>query len=75
MTRRLRGAGFDVVEWGNYNGHQKKSRVIDRSGRFEQARRVAEALGLVSLYSDADPALRTDVEVLLGEDFRSTDVR
>ncbi|MBL0058179.1 MAG: LCP family protein [Elusimicrobia bacterium] len=75
VTRRLRGAGFDVVEWGNYNGHQKKSRVIDRSGRFEQARRVAEALGLVSLYSDADPALRTDVEVLLGEDFRSTDVR
>jgi LCP family protein required for cell wall assembly len=75
VTRRLRAAGFDVVEWGNYNGRQKKSRVIDRSGRFEQARAVAESLGLVSLYSDADPALRTDVEVLLGEDFRSTDVR
>lgn len=68
VARRLREAGFDVVEWGNYNGRQAKSRVIDRSGRFEGARGVAEALGVGSLYSDTDPALRTDVEVVLGED-------
>lgn len=68
VARRLREAGFDVVEWGNYNGRQAKSRVIDRSGRFESARGVAEALGVGSLYSDTDPALRTDVEVVLGED-------
>lgn len=68
VARRLREAGFDVVEWGNYNGRQAKSRVIDRSGRFESARGVAEALAVGSLYSDTDPALRTDVEVVLGED-------
>lgn len=69
VTRRLRQKGFDVVEWGTYTARQTKSRVVDRSGRFDPAREVAEALGLVDPYSDADPALRTDVEVVLGEDF------
>ncbi|TXH29761.1 MAG: LytR family transcriptional regulator [Elusimicrobia bacterium] len=68
VARRLREEGFDVVEWGNYNGRQAKSRVIDRSGRFDSARGVVEVLGVGSLYSDTDPALRTDVEVILGED-------
>lgn len=69
VTRRLRRDGFDVIDWGNYSGRQNKSRVVDRSGHFERARRVAERLGLLGAYSDADPALRTDVEVVLGEDF------
>ncbi len=73
VVRRLRAAGFDVVEWGNYNGRQNKSRVIDRSGQFERARTVAESLNVVSLYSDVDPGLRTDVDVILGEDFGSTE--
>ena len=66
VARRLRELGFDVVEWGNYNGRQAKSRVIDRSGHFERARAVAEGLGVASVYSDADPALRMDVDVVLG---------
>jgi hypothetical protein len=40
VVRRLRNAGFDVVEWGNYDSRQNKSRVIDRSGHFDRARRV-----------------------------------
>lgn len=75
VVRQLRAAGFDVVDWGNYTGRQNKSRVIDRSGRFDRARRVAGSLGVGSLYSDVDPGLRTDVDVILGEDFGSTDSR
>ncbi|MBL8024089.1 MAG: LCP family protein [Elusimicrobia bacterium] len=75
VVRRLRVAGFDVVDWGNYNGRQNKSRVIDRSGRFDRARRVADVLGVGSLYSDVNPGLRTDVDVVLGDDFDSTDSR
>jgi hypothetical protein len=75
VVRRLRTAGFDVVEWGNYNGRQNKSRVIDRSGQFERARTVAASLNVVSIYSDVDPGLRTDVDVILGEDFGSTENR
>lgn len=75
VVRRLRAAGFDVVEWGNYPGRQNKSRVIDRSGRFERARAVAESLNVASLHSDVDPGLRTDVDVVLGEDFGSTEKR
>lgn len=73
VVRRLRTAGFDVVEWGNYNSRQNKSRVIDRSGQFERARSVADSLKLGSVYSDVDPGLRTDVDVVLGEDFGSTE--
>lgn len=73
VVRRLRSAGFDVVEWGNYNGRQKKSRIIDRSGRFDSAGRAAESLGLSSLYSDVDPGLRYDVDVVLGEDYKGDD--
>lgn len=75
VVRRLRASGFDVVEWGNYSGRQNKSRVIDRSGQFERARKVAESLGVQSLYSDVDPGLRTDVDVVLGEDFGVSETR
>jgi LCP family protein required for cell wall assembly len=75
VVRRLRAAGVDVVEWGNYNGRQNKSRVIDRSGQFERARTVAALLNVVSIYSDVDPGLRTDADVILGEDFGSTENR
>ena len=30
--RRLRAAGFDVLDWGDYNGRQAKTRVLDRAG-------------------------------------------
>jgi len=69
VARRLRALGFDVVEWGNFPGRQGKTRVMDRSGNVDRARRLAEHMGLPAPYSDADPALRTDVEVILGEDF------
>lgn len=68
-TRRLREAGFDVLDWGDYNARQVKTRVLDRSGAIENARKVAQTLGAESVMSDVDPALRTDVEVILGDDY------
>lgn len=68
VTRRLRAAGFDVLEWGSYKGRQKKTRVLDRVGDFEKAQRVARVLGTQSVFSDVNPKLRVDVEVILGDD-------
>jgi polyisoprenyl-teichoic acid--peptidoglycan teichoic acid transferase len=70
VTRRLRAAGFDVLEYGSYNLRQTKTRVIDRVGDFEKAQRVARALGVDSVFSDVNPRLRTDVEVFLGDDYQ-----
>jgi LCP family protein required for cell wall assembly len=68
-TRRLRAAGFDVVDWGDYNARQTKTRVVDRVGAIENARKVAQAMGTDFVLSDVDPSLRTDVEVVLGDDY------
>lgn len=68
-TRLLRSSGFDVLDWGDYNARQVKTRVLDRSGTIENARKVAQTLGTESVLSDVDPSLRTDVEVILGDDY------
>ena len=69
-THRLRAAGFDVVDWGDYNARQVKTRVWDRVGTIENARKVAQALGTDFVLSDLDATLRTDVEVVLGDDYQ-----
>jgi LCP family protein required for cell wall assembly len=69
-TRRLRAAGFDVVEWGNYNLRQTKTRVLDRSGNIDAAQSVARELAVESVFSDINPKRQTDVEVILGEDYQ-----
>ena len=58
-----------MLDWGDYNGRQVKTRVLDRAGTIENARKVAQTLGADSIMSDVDPSLRTDVEVVLGEDY------
>jgi polyisoprenyl-teichoic acid--peptidoglycan teichoic acid transferase len=69
-TRRLRAAGFDVLEWGNYNGRQLRTRVLDRMGDIEKANSVARELGADFVLSDVNPKLQTDVEVILGDDYQ-----
>jgi hypothetical protein len=59
-----------VVDWGDYNARQTKTRVVDRVGAIENARKVAQTLGTDFVLSDVDPSLRTDVEVVLGDDYR-----
>lgn len=69
VARRLRAANFDVLEWGSYGGRQLRTRVMDRVGSIEKAKAVAEVLGVDSVFSDIDPGLRADVEVILGDDY------
>jgi hypothetical protein len=43
----LRRRGFDVVEVGDYRSFdEERSKVIDRVGDLETARKVANALGI-----------------------------
>lgn len=75
MARRatgvLREVGFDVVEFGNARPYdpERPSAVIDRVGRSELARAVADALGIDNVLSDPDPNLYVDVTVLLGSEW------
>ncbi len=69
-TRTLRDRGFDVVFFGNAGTFSGDSSVVmDRVGRLETARSVADALGIRSIRSEPDSSLLVDVTVRLGPDW------
>ena len=69
-TEVLRGRGFDVVEFGNAQGFAPDSSlVLDRVGRIELARQVADALGVPRVRARPDADLYLDVTVVLGRDW------
>lgn len=69
-TDLSRDAGFDVVYFGNASSFDyAESEVVDRIGRPELARAVAEVLGIHNVLSDPDPDLYVDVSVVLGRDW------
>jgi LytR cell envelope-related transcriptional attenuator len=69
-TDRLRDSGFDVVFFGNAGAFDRDSSVVlDRTGRVESARGVADALGIRNVRSEPDSNLYLDVSVLLGKDW------
>jgi hypothetical protein len=69
-TRHLREAGFDVVYFGNaHEFGQDSTLVLDRSGKPERARRVADALGVERVTSRPDSTLLLDVTVVIGRDW------
>ena len=66
-TDQLRDLGFDVVFFGNAGSFdQDSSVVLDRMGRVEAARDVADALGIRNVRSEPDSNLYLDVSVVLG---------
>lgn len=74
MARRavdiLRSRGFDVVYFGNAESFgQESSRVVDRVGRVDAARAVADALEIDVVESETDRDLYLDVTVRLGLDW------
>ncbi|HEX2188431.1 MAG TPA: LytR C-terminal domain-containing protein [Longimicrobiaceae bacterium] len=70
-TRELRERGFDVVYFGNARGFSPESTlVIDRVGREETARAVAEALEAERVRSLPDSTLLLEVTVVVGRDWR-----
>lgn len=69
-THRLRGAGFDVVFFGNADHFRHdRSVVVDRVGDPEGAGAVAAALGIDSVATAVDSALMLEVTVILGGDW------
>ena len=69
-TDLLRDDGFDVVYFGNAGAFDDDpSLVLDRVGRPELARGVADALGIRAVKSEPDSNLFVDVSVRLGEEW------
>ena len=62
----LRDQGFDVVHFAGRGPERDSTLVIDRSGKPEWARLVAEALGGATVTSEPDSSRYLDVTVLLG---------
>ena len=71
------GYGFDVVSFGNAESNQIRNTVlIDRRGRPEQAKRVADIIRAERIVTDVAPAeSEADVTIVLGRDFDGTFVR
>jgi len=69
-TEALRDGGFDVVYFGNdVSFEQDSSLVLDRVGRLDAARAVADVLGIRNVRSEPDANLYLDVSVKLGREW------
>lgn len=72
FTNYLRKRGFDVVETDNGSVFNRKmTTVVDATGNYNNALRVAEALGVQkeNVITELDPHAYVDVEVLIGTDY------
>lgn len=72
-TRVLRDRGFDVVTFGNAPGEfaPDTSLVLDRVGRMDAARQVADALGIRRVFARPAANLYLDATVVLGRDWQA----
>lgn len=74
FTSVLRKNGFDVVETGNFkNFDMENTIVIARTFDTENARRVAEALGIAekNVFIEASEDYYLDATVVIGSDYES----
>ncbi|HEX6981387.1 MAG TPA: LytR C-terminal domain-containing protein [Balneolaceae bacterium] len=74
FTTALRKSGFDVVETGNFKNFDMQNTVlISRTLNDENARRVAEALGIhpKNIFIEASEDYYLDATVVIGSDYKS----
>lgn len=72
----LREHGFDVVYVGNASGYEPDtSLVLDRVGRMEIARSVADQMAIPRVYPRPDSNVFVDVTVVLGKDWVASEER
>lgn len=72
FTGVLRANGFDVVETGNFDHFDlSETIVISRSGVVDNAKRVADALGVkqINVLREESPDYYLDVTVVIGHDY------
>ncbi|MBI3548895.1 MAG: LytR C-terminal domain-containing protein [Elusimicrobia bacterium] len=72
-TKVLRSNKADVVDFGNAPSISEHTQVIDRTGDFQAARLVRDALGCRQAYvvSRIEPTPRAAVTALIGRDYAS----
>ncbi|MFC1512526.1 LytR C-terminal domain-containing protein [bacterium] len=70
ITRILRSNNIDVKTWGNNLTIEPKTMVIDRTGNWNNAKRIADIIGSNTLFSRINKDCYVDVSVILGEDNR-----
>lgn len=69
-TERLRSAGYDVVYYGNAPAFGRDTSVVlDRLGKPDAARSVADAVGIPLVREAMDTTLYLDVTVIVGTDW------
>jgi hypothetical protein len=69
-TDALRDRGFDVVDVGNWSTFDEPtSFVVNRMPGLEDARRVADLLGIGEVRGDTTENLYVDVTVVLGQEW------
>ena len=74
MTTFVRGLGYDVVEMGNYKSFNvEESLVIDRSGKIEIAKKLAEQLGIAekNVVQQISPEYFVTASIVIGKDFQN----
>lgn len=74
FTFYLRKRGFDVVETTNGSTPDRQTTaVVDAAGNYQNAMRVAQALGVKkeNVVTKLDPHSYVDVEVLIGKDYQN----
>ncbi len=74
FTFYLRKRGFDVVETANgVIPDRQTTAVVDAAGNYQNALRVAQALGVKkeNVVTKLDPRSYVDVEVLIGRDYQT----
>ncbi|MFH2071068.1 MAG: LCP family protein [Elusimicrobiota bacterium] len=71
VTRQLRDAGFDVVDYGNYPTEQLKTIVVDRVGNLAASRSIAKAVNTEEIFTRYDsPEKRlADITVIIGREY------
>jgi hypothetical protein len=74
-TEMLRDGGYDVVSYGNAPGFAPDtSLVLDRVGKMEFARSVADVVQIPRVYARPDSNVYVDVTVVLGRDWAAENV-
>lgn len=74
FTSTLRKNGFDVVQSGNFdNFNMQHTTVISRTANKDNARRVAEALGIdeSQILVEASQDFYLDATIVIGSDYSS----
>jgi len=74
MTTFCRQAGYDVVEMGNYKSFDVvESMVIDRSGKLDDARRLAKLLGIAqnNVIQQFSNDHLVSASIVIGKDYKN----